>query len=63
MDCRARGLSRSLLEAAPWAGAALLLAWAVSVAGATGWGETVNWALLVAGVAVLVLRAWLRARA
>lgn len=66
MDRRARGLTPGVLWTAPWAGAALLLAWVVSVAGATGWSPTVNWVLLGAGVGVLAARAFveaLRARA
>jgi hypothetical protein len=38
------------------AGAALLV-WAISVAGATGWSLTTNWALFGAGVGLLALRA------
>jgi hypothetical protein len=37
--------------------AALLLAWTISVAGATGWGLTVNWTLFLAAGGLLVLRA------
>jgi hypothetical protein len=35
----------------------LLLAWAVSVTGATGWSASVNWALLLAAAALLGVRA------
>jgi hypothetical protein len=35
----------------------LLLAWAVSVTGATGWSATVNWVLLLAAVGLLGVRA------
>lgn len=38
------------------AGAALLLVWAVSVAGATGWSLTTNWTLFGAGLGLLALR-------
>ncbi|HZT16948.1 MAG TPA: hypothetical protein VFA19_13480 [Gaiellaceae bacterium] len=56
MDRRA-ALSARAAAAAAWAGAALLLLWVISVAGATGWGLPVNWALLLAGIALLALRA------
>jgi hypothetical protein len=39
------------------AGAACLAAWAISVAGATGWSATTNWALFLAGIALLGLAA------
>jgi hypothetical protein len=38
---------------------ALLVVWAISVAGATGWGPTANWSLFVAAVALLGARALL----
>ncbi len=36
--------------------AALLLTWVVGVAGATGWGATVNWSLFGVALVLLVLR-------
>jgi hypothetical protein len=39
------------------AGAACLLVWAISVAGATGWSLTTNWSLFGAGLGLLALRA------
>jgi hypothetical protein len=39
------------------AGAACLLAWAISVAGGTGWSLTTNWTLFGAGLGLLALRA------
>lgn len=64
MDRRARRLGAGApAEAAAWGGAALLLLWVVGVAGATGWSATTNWALLLAGVALLALRAALHALA
>lgn len=63
MDRRARRLAGRGVDGAAWGGPALLLVWAVSVAGATGWGPGVNWPLLLAGVALLALRAALHALA
>ncbi|HEV2593035.1 MAG TPA: hypothetical protein VGU02_14200 [Gaiellaceae bacterium] len=34
----------------------LLIVWAISVAGATGWSLTVNWVLLGVAVGLLVVR-------
>jgi hypothetical protein len=34
----------------------LLIAWVISVAGATGWSVTVNWSLVAVAVALLALR-------
>jgi len=39
------------------AGAACLAAWAISVAGATAWDATTNWALFLAGLALVALAA------
>jgi hypothetical protein len=47
------GLRRRL----PLVSALLLLAWAVSVTGATGWSASVNWALLLTAGALLGVRA------
>jgi len=33
----------------------VLLVWAISVSGATGWGPTVNWPLFGAGVGLLIV--------
>ncbi|HKU58862.1 MAG TPA: hypothetical protein VJP39_04580 [Gaiellaceae bacterium] len=35
---------------------AVLVVWVVSVAGVTGWGPSVNWPLLLVGVALLAAR-------
>ncbi len=56
MDRRAPLTARAAVVAA-WVGAALLLLWVISVTGATGWGLPTNWGLLLAGVALLALRA------
>ena len=38
---------------------ALLVVWAISVAGATGWAPVVNWTLFVVAIALLGIRALL----
>jgi hypothetical protein len=38
------------------AGTLVLLVWAISVAGATGWSHTVNWVLFGVGVGLLAVR-------
>jgi hypothetical protein len=48
----ARRVQLSLALAA--AGAACLVAWVVSVAGATGWSLTTNWILFGAGLGLAV---------
>jgi hypothetical protein len=45
-----------LRDALAFAGTAVLVVWVVSVAGATGWGPSVNWPLLIVSVALFAAR-------
>lgn len=45
-----------LCLALAFAGTLILLVWTISVTGTTGWGEWVNWPLLLCGVGLLALR-------